>query len=213
MENFLTARVHAHHDLRPGVPFIIVEIGTYCGYSAALMARTLQKCIGSSSFHIVTVDVDPQCIHVAQQFHQVAGLSKDNFSYLLQDGTSSLGTRIKTALVEKFNSVWTSNNLPPVSLVFLDHLKDDYLPDLKHLEDEGIIRANCAVAADNVVFFQLDEYRNYVQELANWGIVTTKLEEGQLEYIREDEMNDTTENNVWQDGVELTIYVKDPPSR
>lgn len=103
-----------------------------------------------------------------------------------------------------------------ISFVFLDHHKDDYLSDLKHLEEEGLIRAHCAVAADNVVFFQLHEYRDYMQELAQQGIVTTTLAEGQLEYITSDEINRTDPNRVkdyWQDGVELTIYQKDPPLR
>ncbi|KAL7556757.1 hypothetical protein ACA910_008090 [Epithemia clementina (nom. ined.)] len=215
LERFLAERVQDHLHRQPNSPFIIVEVGTYCGYSSALMARTLlQK---ADSFHIVTVDVNPNCIDVAQKLHQLAELEESNFSYVLLGGASSaptLGKCIKSAFADnpKFDQYSSSGLLPPVSFVFLDHQKDYYLSDLKHLEEEGIIRAHCAVAADNVVFFQLNDYREYMQELSNKGVVTTKLEQGQLEYILPEEIDqpNPTAKDFWQDGIEMTIYLQDP---
>ena len=237
LEQFLSERVQAHLEHRPNIPFVIVEIGTYCGYSSALMARTLLQHSQLSNFHIVTIDIDIKCSKVAQQFHELANLPRNKFTYIVLDGTKYLGDCIRDALMECIrkgeivnaktgNGVQTTTTTttvspPVVAFVFLDHNKDDYLPDLKHLEQEGIIQAQCAVAADNVIFFQLDGYRNYMQELADNGIVTTKLIPGQLEYILPDidqPYPSTTgqqhqAKHVWQDGLELTIYHQDPSNK
>jgi hypothetical protein len=61
-----------------------------------------------------------------------------------------------------------------------------YLSDVQQLEASGWIRAGTAVAADNVVFFELETYRAFMAHRQSSGIVTTELiSDGiQLEYAQ-----------------------------
>ncbi|KAG7340978.1 hypothetical protein IV203_022929 [Nitzschia inconspicua] len=100
---------------------------------------------------------------------------------------------------------------------FLDHDKSLYLSDLQALERSHRIRRGTYVAADNVIFAQIDEYRQYMQRLSSHQVVTTRLEEGYLEYSSPERQHRTTEGiqsddaaQLLMDGIELSIYLKDP---
>jgi hypothetical protein len=102
------------------------------------------------------------------------------------------------------NEVLCTYSYANFSLVSLSS-KELYLADLRTLEQTKIISSGCFVAADNVVVFQIDDYRQYLSQLANMGIVETELLMGHLEYI------DPTVEGHLKDGLECTIYRKDPP--
>eukprot|EP00527_Entomoneis_sp_CCMP2396_P007655 CAMPEP_0198139672 /NCGR_PEP_ID=MMETSP1443-20131203/2946_1 /TAXON_ID=186043 /ORGANISM="Entomoneis sp., Strain CCMP2396" /LENGTH=398 /DNA_ID=CAMNT_0043801871 /DNA_START=56 /DNA_END=1252 /DNA_ORIENTATION=+ len=234
--------------------FVILEVGTYCGYSCTRMIRTLQKAKADAAaaatdfhFHIITVDVDPLHTRVAKQLHQLALTggsvindsssdysNQQNITYITLDHQQdqSLAFRVKDALKQIPTMPMTNNNAAAImitpSFVFLDHDKDLYKEDLQNLESEGLIRKDCAVAADNVVFFRLDDYRNYIQQHADQRIVSTQLVTGQVEYMNanvippalptssstsaNEQHQQEEEEEDWQDGIELSIYLKDPPS-
>jgi hypothetical protein len=66
------------------------------------------------------------------------------------------------------------------------------------------------VAADNITFSQIDNYRIYVKALSAQGIVDTKLVETQLEYSEPDanEFN----RDALRDGIgESSIFVCSDP--
>ena len=50
-----------------------------------------------------------------------------------------------------------------MDVLFIDHVKERYLPDLRIIEAAGLLREGSVVCADNVVFFQLQEYLDYVR--------------------------------------------------
>ena len=178
-------------------PFIVVEIGTYCGYSAIRLLHQIRSNLQKDqNFHLLTVDVNPRHQSVARQLVDLAGLS-DHVTFLLLE-QSTIGEVISEAMTEMFPNV-------PVRFVFLDHEKELYLSDLQNLERAKIIKKGCYVAADNVVVFQIDDYRHYLAQLATVGVVETKLHMGHLEYI-----NVATEGHL-KDGLECTIYQKNPP--
>ena len=83
-----------------------------------------------------------------------------------------------------------------------------YLSDLQALERARMIRKGSFVAADNVVVFAMTAYREYIQQLATAGVVETQLHMGHLEYVR----TDMESEQHWKDGMECTIYLKDPPT-
>ena len=64
----------------------------------------------------------------------------------------------------------------------MDHAKNLYLRDLQELEATGFIRKGTHVAADNVVFNRLDQYRDHCKALQTRKIVVTRLEKMNLEY-------------------------------
>jgi hypothetical protein len=76
----------------------------------------------------------------------------------------------------------------------LDHAKELYLSDLVQLEKSAMIKAQTWVAADNILFFRLDEYRRHMQALAEQGIAETLLEVGKLEYVNDQEQEDTDQD-------------------
>jgi catechol O-methyltransferase len=74
----------------------------------------------------------------------------------------------------------------PFGLLFLDHAKDQYLPDLKHLLAEGLLAPGCVVVADNICFQgeSHTEYLNFVrQPVGNGGrFVSSEYHAAHIEY-------------------------------
>lgn len=162
--------------------FILVELGTYCGYSSVMFAQTLLQMKGLSYFHIYTVEVNPKHATVAQRLIRLANL-EEHITVLRLDMTTT----------ENHLTNLLRSNLgdSKIDLLFLDHDKDAYLSDLKRLEEAGMISRGTHVAADNVIFAQIDNYRAYINQLASLGVVESKLVEAQLEYSAPD----ATESN------------------
>jgi catechol O-methyltransferase len=187
LQDFLTRRVHKYLDRADfSSPFMIVEVGTYCGYSSIRMAHTVLELLkdtpaAAASFHILTVDVDPNNISVARQMVALAEL-ESHFTFIrLKDpehNQNELSQAVRSNMMERF-----PEREAVVDFLFLDHAKELYLSDLVQLEDAVLIKADTWVAADNILFFRLDEYRQHVQALALKGIVETLLKVGKLEYV------------------------------
>jgi catechol O-methyltransferase len=179
LEDFLTRRVKKYLDSADfSFPFMIVEVGTYCGYSSIRMAHTVLELLkdtpaAAASFHILTVDVDPNNISVARQMVALAEL-ESHFTFIrLKDpehNQNELSQAVRSNMMERF-----PEREAVVDFLFLDHAKELYLSDLVQLEDAVLIKADTWVAADNILFFRLDEYRQHVQALALKGIVETLL--------------------------------------
>jgi catechol O-methyltransferase len=49
-----------------------------------------------------------------------------------------------------------------LNLIFIDHDKDAYLPDLRRIQAEGWLRPGSVVVADNVKFPGAPAYRSYM---------------------------------------------------
>jgi predicted O-methyltransferase YrrM len=156
--------------------------------TAAGAADAQQDEISTIDFHIFTVDINPPTVAIARQLVSLAGLDAYVTFLLLPErkhghdddiDDDALSKTIQAALQEKYNT----RTAVAASFVFLDHDKYKYLTDLKQLEKAKIIRGGqTSVAADNVIFHGLEDYRHHMQEYADRGIVETRLEMGQLEY-------------------------------
>ncbi|XP_044540020.1 catechol O-methyltransferase-like, partial [Gracilinanus agilis] len=96
-------------------PRVLLELGTYCGYSAIRMARLLPP--GARLF---TIEFNESFASIAGQMIQVAGL---------QDKVSIL----KGPSHEVIPQLRKKHEIDTVDLVFLDHWKDRYLPDTRLL--------------------------------------------------------------------------------
>ena len=207
--------------------FILLELGTYCGYSSILWAKLLME-QGVNAFIVYTVEASRENAAVASRLISLAGL-QEHISVLLLDlnHDQTVVDLIKGTIGERR---W-------IDLLFLDHDKDAYLKDLTLLEHSGLVRAGTHVAADNVVFARIDTYRSYVNTLAEKGVVATKLVEGSIEYSGPDESK-AIDKEIFRDGIgmfmtwtlvvlsvprdlvlvsrillffaELTVYLKDP---
>lgn len=149
--------------------FIVLDVGLYCGYSAILLASTIKEFAPNLDFQVISTEINPKHIGVAKR---MICLSKmEEHIKVVQTGS------VQTALAEHVGS----NSA--VDFVFFDHAKEEYLGDLKALETGGYIRKHSYVCADNVIVSEaLATYREYVENLEDKGIVSTKLIFGRLEY-------------------------------
>jgi len=152
-----------------GRRFTVLDVGCYCGYSAIFMAATIKEFAPNLDFHVISTEINPKHIGVANTLIQIAKL--EEHITVVQTGSA------ETALAEHVGSKQA------VAFVFFDHAKDQYLTDLRVLENAGHIRKNTRVVADNVVVSEaLASYREYVEDLADKGVTATKLEYTRLEY-------------------------------
>jgi catechol O-methyltransferase len=137
----------------------ILELGAYCGYSAIFMAATL-----GSGAAITSLEINPDSIRAARANVELAGLS--GRITFVQGGSSE----VIPTLAGSFD------------LVFLDHLKDLYLNDLKLMERHGLVRQGTIVVADNVgEIFGAHAYLDYVR---NSGRYVSENRPGTIEYTR-----------------------------
>lgn len=185
MKDFLIECCDSKPDDRP---LVFVEIGTYCGYSSTLLASFL-KGFGRS-FDYYTVDVDEERSKIARQIHKLVGFDDCIHPLVLNPKSDTLESLLRKHL--KTDSI---------DLLFLDHAKSLYLSDLQQLENCGLIRKGSFVAADNIVYFDLKEYRQHFADMAERGIVRTRLVESWLEYCEPDIELDKSRENALRDGV------------
>jgi len=207
--------------------FICVELGTYCGYSALVLASTLRQFLSTSlhpsspskkkplfEFHIYTTEVSAELLDVARSVFRLAKM-EEYITPILIDVDNDLDHHDDEAIETNNNDSFSfsfsnkkklsqllqeQHGIYNIDFLLLDHAKHLYLEDLQDLEDAKMLRAGSLVSADNVVFNGLDVYREHMHELELRGVVDSRLEEMNLEYI-----------NHLKDGMEMTVYLADPP--
>jgi catechol O-methyltransferase len=212
LENHLAQCLDAHLLKNRAKPFLVLEVGTYCGYSSIRMCRTiLSKLMDANKcFHVMSVDVNPHSQIIAKQLVALAGLEAYVTFGLLTDLESNRDELSQSiwAQVDVFSTEYGSSGL---DFVFLDHDKDMYISDIVQLERAKLIRAGSFVAADNILFFRLDDYQRHMQKLAAKGFVETRLDMGKLEYVLKEQEYETTVD--LRDGMgtkNRKVWVSDP---
>ena len=126
----------------------VLELGTYCGYSALRMA------LAAPTAHIYSVDLSGDNIAIATQLWAHAGVTA---RVTPLEGTLGDGGRTLGAL--------RAQGFGPgsVDLVLLDHDHDHYVPDLQRILAQQWLRPGGMVVADNVGFPGAPAYRAYMQ--------------------------------------------------
>jgi catechol O-methyltransferase len=137
--------------VRRARPRLILELGTYCGYSALRMARAMP------SARVCSVEFSPANAVIARGIWHHAGVADRVTAIVgtLGDG----GTTLQT--------LRDDHGVGPgaLDLVFLDHDKNAYLPDLERIEAAGWLHPGSVVVADNVRFPGAPAYRSAMQTL------------------------------------------------
>ncbi|XP_074062604.1 catechol O-methyltransferase isoform X2 [Macrotis lagotis] len=126
-------------------PKVLLELGTYCGYSAVRMARLLPP-----GGHLYTIEFNESFAAIAQQMIQLAGL-QEKIS-ILKGSTQEIIPQLK----KKYE-------IDRVDMVFIDHWKNRYLPDTMLLEDSGLLQKGTVLLADNVIFPGAPDFLKYIR--------------------------------------------------
>jgi catechol O-methyltransferase len=149
-------------------PKLLLELGTYCGYSAL---RTIR--VAPADAHLVTIEYNADNAAIARSLFEHAGIAH---RVTVVHGTLGDGGKTVTKLRE-------GHGLAPGKLdfAFIDHAKDAYLPDLELILREGWLRPGAVVVADNVKVPGAPEYHAFMN--ANEGtLFRTRVHSTHLEY-------------------------------
>lgn len=131
-------------------PARVLELGTYCGYSALRMA------VAAPSARIVSIEFNAANAEIARRILDHAGVGT---RVTIVVGTLGDGGKTIDALRTAHGFGAGS-----VDLVFIDHAKEAYLPDLRRILEQNWLRPGALVVADNIKFPGAPEYRAYMTE-------------------------------------------------
>ena len=152
----------------------ILELGVFCGYSSILFASKL-----GPEGRIVSLEKSSASVTGAKANVAFAGL-EDRVE--IHHGSS-------TELIPTLEGTF--------DLVFLDHWKDLYEPDLRLIEKQGLLRPGSIVVADNVGdIFGAEPYLEYVRACGRY---------------ESEHRVATIEYTSIPDAVEISVYRGDAP--
>jgi len=146
--------------VRRARPRRLLELGTYCGYSALRMARLMTR-----DARLYSIEFSEANARIARRIWDHAGIV-DRATVVV----GSLGDGGQTMARLEAEHGFASGSL---DFVFVDHDKAAYLPDLERILGWGWLHAGSVVVADNVRVPGAPEYRAYMkaQEGRSWHTV------------------------------------------
>lgn len=136
--------------VRRAAPGLVLELGTYCGYSALRIARA------APSARVCSIEFSAANAEVAGRIWAHAGVA-DRITCVV--GTLGDGGRTLDVLAAEHG--FTPGSL---DLLFIDHDKRAYLSDLQSVLDRGWLHRGSIVVADNVLVPGAPKYRAYMRE-------------------------------------------------
>ena len=119
------------HGKRKDTPFVVVELGTYIGYSTSRMASLMP---GNSASY--TMEFTKERQDVATQLVAMAQPLPANVEFMLAKATDRISKLGHMGVKADF--------------VFVDHNKDDYYASILKLESEGLLHRGSLVVADDI---------------------------------------------------------------
>ena len=149
--------------IRRAAPKRLLELGTYCGYSALRTARAMPD-----GAHLTSLEFNADNAAIARRILEHAGVA-DRVTVVhgtLGDGGTTVAA---LALDHGYGD-------GAVDFMFLDHAKEAYLPDLKRIVEEGWLHAGSVVVADNVKVPGVPDYREFMREQEGRDWRTTEHE-------------------------------------
>jgi len=132
-------------------PKLVLELGTYCGYSALRVARTM-----GSEARLVSIEFNPANAAIARRIWDHAGVGEQLTVVVGRLGDGG-------ATVERLESE-QSFAKGSVDLIFIDHDKNAYLPDLQLIIEREWLHPGSVAVADNIKFPGSPKYRAYMKE-------------------------------------------------
>jgi catechol O-methyltransferase len=145
--------------VRRADPRLVLELGTYCGYSALRIARS------APSATVLSVEFSPANADVARRIWAHAGVENRVTCLVgtVGDGGRTLDALEAAGLAEG-----------ALDFLFIDHDKHGYLPDLLRIMERGWLHRGSIVVADNIRFPGSPKYRAYMREQKGKAWMTTE---------------------------------------
>ncbi|MFD0360871.1 O-methyltransferase [Nocardia sp. GCM10030253] len=149
--------------VRRAEPKLLLELGTYCGYSAVRAGRLMP-----ARARLVSVEASPANAEIGRAVIEHAGLA-DRVSVVV--GKIGDGGATVQRLIDEYG--FTSGS---VDFAFIDHWKTEYLPDLETIISADWLHPGSIVVADNVKMPGAPAYRRYMreQEGISWRTIEHK---------------------------------------
>ncbi|MFE3187395.1 O-methyltransferase [Nocardia sp. NPDC059240] len=146
--------------VRRANPTLLLELGTYIGYSAVRTAHTMP-----TGARLISVEFSAANAEVARDIIAHAGLA-DRVTVVV--GTIGDGGETVRRLGEEYGITAGS-----VDFVFVDHDKSAYLADLKTILEAGWLHPGSLVVADNMRIPGAPDYLQYMRaaEGTTWRTV------------------------------------------
>jgi catechol O-methyltransferase len=142
-------------------PRRLLELGTYCGYSALRMVRIMP-----TDARLYSIELNPANAQIARRIWDHAGVG-DRVTVVV----GHLGDGGPTINLLRAEHGFTDGEL---DFVFIDHDKSAYLPDLQRIVNENWLHRGSVVVADNVKFPGAPQYWAYLRQQEGRGWRTTE---------------------------------------
>jgi catechol O-methyltransferase len=136
--------------IRRTEPRQLLELGTYCGYSALRSARVMPE-----GARLVSIEFNAANAAIARRIWDHAGIG-EQLTVLV--GTLGDGGDTIARLESEHRFARGS-----LDFVFIDHDKSAYLPDLGRILDQGWLHPGSVVVADNIRQPAVPDYREFMQ--------------------------------------------------
>lgn len=148
-------------EIKEKEPTIMVELGCYVGYSAILFGAELAKQNlkysqkGNTPAKYYSFEISVEYAEIARQMVEIAGLS--NTVEII------VGAAGRTLPIFQHRLKNELHKFTPADIVFIDHGKELYVPDLRVLESSSLIAPETVLLADNIIMPGAPDYVRYVQ--------------------------------------------------
>jgi catechol O-methyltransferase len=137
--------------IKKASPKLLLELGTYVGYSALRTARAMPD-----GAHLVSVEFNAANAAIARRVLDHAGAG-DRVTVV----HGSLSDEGKTVAALESEHGFAAGKL---DFAFIDHAKELYLSDLKLIEERGWLHPGSIVVGDNIKFPGVPDYDAYMHE-------------------------------------------------
>lgn len=124
-------------------PSLMVELGGYVGYSAILFGDAVRRAGGQK---YISLELNPVNAAIANLLIDLAGL-RDFISIVIAPAHLSLARLLEKGVLKS-----------GIDMLFIDHWKQRYLPDLWLIESLGLLKpGKSIIVADNILHRGLSE--------------------------------------------------------
>ncbi|KAF3908886.1 hypothetical protein AA313_de0204338 [Arthrobotrys entomopaga] len=180
-------------------PVTMVELGGYCGYSAIAFAAEMKKYSHEKKPCYYSLEKCEAFGRVIEAMVKLAGLD-DIIKVIVGDSADSL-RRLQTTF-----------NVEKIDILFLDHHKPSYAPDLRLCESLRLVKPGSVIVADNIIYPGNPPYLEYVRSSCEEKRLQTKVSEAQIDeraygrwdLVYESKLVESYEPTGEKDGVEIS---------